>query len=55
MSGDLFDQANPSQQAMKQYYMFLKRMIPLNCKVIITGGNHDSAQVLNAPKELLES
>jgi exonuclease SbcD len=54
MSGDLFDQANPSQQAMRQYYMFLKRMIPLNCKVIITGGNHDSAQVLNAPKELLE-
>ena len=54
MSGDLFDQANPSQQAMRQYYMFLKRMIPLQCKVIITGGNHDSAQVLNAPKELLE-
>lgn len=54
MSGDLFDQANPSQQAMRQYYMFLKRMIPLNCKVMITGGNHDSAQVLNAPKELLE-
>lgn len=54
MSGDLFDQANPSQQAMRQYYMFLKRMMPLNCKVIITGGNHDSAQVLNAPKELLE-
>jgi exonuclease SbcD len=54
MSGDLFDQANPSHQAMRQYYSFLKRMIPLNCKVIITGGNHDSAQVLNAPKELLE-
>jgi exonuclease SbcD len=54
MSGDLFDQANPSQQAMRQYYMFLKRMIPLQCKVIITGGNHDSAQVLNGPKELLE-
>jgi exonuclease SbcD len=34
--------------------MFLKRMIPLQCKVIITGGNHDSAQVLNGPKELLE-
>lgn len=54
MSGDLFDQANPSQQAMLQYYSFLRRMIPLKCKVIITGGNHDSAQVLNAPKELLK-
>lgn len=53
MSGDLFDQANPSQPALKQYYQFLKTMIPLHCKVIITGGNHDSAAVLNAPKELL--
>lgn len=53
MSGDLFDQANPSQSAMMQYYQFLKRMIPLKCKIIITGGNHDSPQVLNAPKELL--
>ena len=54
MSGDLFDQANPSQAAMTQYYQFLKRLIPLSCKVIITGGNHDSAHVINAPKELLQ-
>ena len=54
MSGDLFDQANPSQSAMMQYYQFLKRMIPLQCKIIITGGNHDSPHVLNAPKELLK-
>jgi len=53
MSGDLFDQANPSQTALTQYYQFLKRMIPLECKIIITGGNHDSPHVLNAPKELL--
>ena len=54
MSGDLFDQANPSQLAMKQYYLFLKKLIPLNCKIIITGGNHDSPYVINAPKELLD-
>lgn len=54
MSGDLFDQANPSQAALTQYYKFLKRLIPLKCKVIITGGNHDSAHVINAPKELLQ-
>ena len=54
MSGDLFDQANPSQQAMRQYYLFLKRMVKLDCKVVLTGGNHDSVQVLNAPKELLK-
>lgn len=53
MSGDLFDQANPSQAALKQYYEVLKKLIPLKCKVIITGGNHDSPLVLNAPKELL--
>jgi hypothetical protein len=54
MSGDLFDQANPSQAAMTQYYGFLKRLLPLKCKVIVTGGNHDSPHVINAPKELLE-
>jgi DNA repair protein SbcD/Mre11 len=53
MSGDLFDHANPSQSALKQYYSFLKNMIALDCKVIITGGNHDSSSVLNAPKDLL--
>jgi exonuclease SbcD len=54
MSGDLFDQANPSQQALKQYYEFLKSMIPLQCRIILTGGNHDSPAVINAPKELLQ-
>ena len=54
ISGDIFDQANPSQASMKQYYSLLKKMIPLNCNIIITGGNHDSAAVLNAPKEILE-
>jgi DNA repair protein SbcD/Mre11 len=55
MSGDLFDQSNPSQTAIKQYYQFLKRMIelPQTCKIIITGGNHDAPAVLDAPKELL--
>ena len=54
MSGDLFDHANPSQAALTQYYLFLKELLPLKCKVIITGGNHDSPYVLNAPKELLD-
>ena len=53
ISGDVFDQANPSQAALTQYYGFLKRMIGTDCKIIITGGNHDSASVLNAPKEIL--
>lgn len=53
VSGDIFDQANPSQAALKQYYNFLKQMIGSGCKILITGGNHDSASVLNAPKEIL--
>ncbi len=55
ISGDIFDQANPSQAAFKQYYDVLRQLIHLDCKIIITGGNHDSAAVLNAPKELLKS
>lgn len=55
VSGDIFDQANPSQVAYKQYYDVLKHLITLDCKIIITGGNHDSAAVLNAPKELLKA
>jgi exonuclease SbcD len=54
MSGDLFDQAAPTQMAMKQYYAFLEKMIPLNCRIALTGGNHDSPAVLNAPKDLLQ-
>lgn len=55
VSGDIFDQANPSQAAYKQYYDLLKNLILLECKIILTGGNHDSAAVLNAPRELLKS
>lgn len=55
VSGDIFDQANPSQAAFKQYYDLLKQLIHIDCKIILTGGNHDSASVLNAPKELLKA
>ncbi|GGW21918.1 metallophosphoesterase family protein [Arenibacter certesii] len=55
VSGDIFDQANPSQAAYKQYYDLLKNLIQLDCKIILTGGNHDSPTVLNAPAELLKA
>jgi len=55
VSGDVFDQANPSQAAFKHYYDVLRQLVQLDCKIIITGGNHDSASVLNAPKELLNA
>ncbi|MBM71698.1 MAG: exonuclease sbcCD subunit D [Crocinitomicaceae bacterium] len=55
ISGDIFDQANPSQSAFNIYYDMLSRLEKLDCKTVITGGNHDSGAVLEAPKELLKS
>jgi exonuclease SbcD len=54
ISGDIFDQANPTNEARALYYEFLVQLIQRKCKVIITGGNHDSPGILNAPKEILE-
>jgi exonuclease SbcD len=53
VSGDIFDTANPKNSALAMYYNFLKELIPLKCRVIITGGNHDSPSLLNAPREIL--
>lgn len=56
ISGDVFDSASPSNQSMRMYYNFLMKLKGTACKsVIITGGNHDSAGILNAPKELLDA
>lgn len=55
VSGDIFDVANPSSEARKLYYEFLVQLSRLNCRVIITGGNHDSPGVLEAPKEILKA
>lgn len=54
ISGDIFDLANPPIEARAMYYWFLCQMIQLKCKIIITGGNHDSAQMLDAPREILQ-
>jgi exonuclease SbcD len=54
ISGDVFDQGNPTNEARVMYFSFLRDLIKYNCKVIITGGNHDSPGVLNAPKDILE-
>lgn len=54
VSGDIFDLANPSSEARKQYYRALMQLRKLNCKIILTGGNHDSPAMLNAPSEILK-
>ncbi|MCM4160694.1 exonuclease subunit SbcD [Antarcticibacterium flavum] len=53
VSGDIFDLANPSSDARRQYYRALMELRKFNCKIILTGGNHDSPAMLNAPAEIL--
>lgn len=53
LSGDVFDTTNPNDGSMQLYYQFLTRMLPLPVQIIITGGNHDSATKLDAPRKLL--
>jgi exonuclease SbcD len=54
ISGDVFDFSNPSSESRNQYYTVLHQLKRFNLKIIITGGNHDSPNVLEAPKELLK-
>ena len=53
ISGDIFDHANPTPEARQLYYSFLRQLIHVKCKVIITAGNHDSPAVLNGPRAIL--
>ncbi|MEO6220055.1 MAG: exonuclease subunit SbcD [Ginsengibacter sp.] len=53
ISGDIFDHANPTSEARQLYYSFLRQLIHVKCKVIITAGNHDSPAVLNGPRAIL--
>lgn len=55
ISGDVFDSANPPQDAVGLYFDFLKRLTDFkSIHTVITAGNHDSASHLNAPRELLK-
>src|ERR1700733_11713282 len=53
ISGDIFDHVNPTSEARQLYYSFLRQLIHVKCKVIITAGNHDSPAVLNGPRAIL--
>jgi len=54
VSGDIFDIANPSVKDRGVYYHFLSRLIGSKIQVIITGGNHDSVGLIDAPQEILK-
>lgn len=56
VAGDIFDIGNPPNYARSLYYQFLRKLLNTNCRhVVITGGNHDSPAMLNAPRELLQA
>lgn len=57
IAGDIFDTQNPSAEAQKRYYTFLRDVTAENpnLQVIIIAGNHDSAARLEAPNPLLEA
>lgn len=53
ISGDVFDRPNPSEEAIKMYVSFLKKLLDKNIKVIAISGNHDSGIRLSAYKAIL--
>jgi DNA repair protein SbcD/Mre11 len=53
VAGDVFDQSNPSNESRKLYFELLKDLAELKIQVVITGGNHDSINMLQSSKELL--
>lgn len=55
VAGDVFDNGNPSAAAQAAYYEFLAdatKVCP-DMQIVITAGNHDSANRLEAPRVLL--
>ena len=55
VSGDIFDTSLPSADATTLYYQFLHRFsAETDASAVITAGNHDSAQHLEAPREFLK-
>lgn len=56
IAGDIFDIGNPPNYARRLYYQFLYSLLNTCCRhVVITGGNHDSPSMLDAPRELLQA
>jgi exonuclease SbcD len=53
--GDIFETHTPPNRAQQIYYNFLSRVSPFCQAVFIIRGNHDSASLLSAPKEVLKT
>ena len=56
IAGDVFDSANPPQNAVAQYYDFLSALFQQGgCAVVVVSGNHDSPAHLDAPRQVLKA
>lgn len=56
ISGDIYDVANPPNEAKRQYCGFLASLIGTCCRnVLVVGGNHDSGSLLDTEKDLMEA
>ena len=54
IAGDVFDSPTPPTAAQHLYYSFLARLRETGCQMaVVVAGNHDSPQLINAPKEVL--
>ncbi len=56
VAGDIFDTTTPGSTAQTLYYNFLNQActIPSCRHIVIIGGNHDSAALLDAPRAILQ-
>ncbi len=55
IAGDVFDVGTPPNTATKLYYDFLGSLQRTTCQdVVVVGGNHDSALLLNSTAEVLK-
>lgn len=55
VAGDIFDNGNPSAAAQAAYYEFLAKAMQAcgHIRIVVTAGNHDSANRLEAPRAVL--
>lgn len=54
VAGDIFDTTTPPSYARELYNQFIVELQHTRCHLIILGGNHDAAAVLNESKNLLQ-
>jgi exonuclease SbcD len=56
ISGDVFDNSNPTSTAVRMFYRFLAQTMHNNpgLQIMVIAGNHDSGSRLEAPNPLLE-